>query len=263
VLENDDNRASLLDPLGDPPGGKYRAQWNDDFHHAWHVLLTDETTRLLPRLAREPRADHRAYPGVRLRLSGRSLGTSRAGAPGEPSAALPPTAFVNFLQNHDQIGNRALGDRLDQQADDTASSGHGGSRCSHRCRRCCSWARNGDRPGHSRSSVTFTGDLAEAVRKDAGQNSRRPMPNFGATGFPIRCKRNVPSAVLDWDARETPRGRAWTSPARCCRHAPRKSFHGLRAAFAFCRSGERDILNASLAAGGERLQFARQLHRRK
>ncbi|MGC8073566.1 malto-oligosyltrehalose trehalohydrolase, partial [Salmonella enterica] len=31
---------------------------------------------------------------------------------GEPSADLPPTAFVNFLQNHDQIGNRAFGERL-------------------------------------------------------------------------------------------------------------------------------------------------------
>src|SRR5690606_538875 len=32
---------------------------------------------------------------------------------GEPSAALPPTAFVAFIQNHDQVGNRAFGDRLD------------------------------------------------------------------------------------------------------------------------------------------------------
>ena len=32
---------------------------------------------------------------------------------GEPSGKLTPTAFVNFLQNHDQIGNRALGDRLE------------------------------------------------------------------------------------------------------------------------------------------------------
>jgi 1,4-alpha-glucan branching enzyme len=32
---------------------------------------------------------------------------------GEPSGGLPPTAFVNFLQNHDQIGNRAFGDRLE------------------------------------------------------------------------------------------------------------------------------------------------------
>ncbi len=43
VLENDDNRASLLDPRADPPRGKYRAQWNDDYHHAWHVKLTGET----------------------------------------------------------------------------------------------------------------------------------------------------------------------------------------------------------------------------
>ena len=35
---------------------------------------------------------------------------------GEPSGKLTPTAFVNFLQNHDQIGNRAFGDRLETQA---------------------------------------------------------------------------------------------------------------------------------------------------
>lgn len=43
VLENGDNRASLLDAVRDPPRGKYRAQWNDDYHHTWHVLLTGET----------------------------------------------------------------------------------------------------------------------------------------------------------------------------------------------------------------------------
>ena len=42
VLENDNNAAELLDPLSDPPQGRYRAQWNDDYHHAWHVLLTGE-----------------------------------------------------------------------------------------------------------------------------------------------------------------------------------------------------------------------------
>jgi malto-oligosyltrehalose trehalohydrolase len=42
VLENDDNAASLLDPQADPPEGSYRAQWNDDYHHAWHTLLTRE-----------------------------------------------------------------------------------------------------------------------------------------------------------------------------------------------------------------------------
>ena len=42
MLENDDNAVRLLDPRA-PPAGKFRAQWNDDFHHAWHVLLSGET----------------------------------------------------------------------------------------------------------------------------------------------------------------------------------------------------------------------------
>ena len=43
MLENDDNIASLLDPGEERPRGKYRAQWNDDYHHAWHVLLTGKS----------------------------------------------------------------------------------------------------------------------------------------------------------------------------------------------------------------------------
>jgi maltooligosyltrehalose trehalohydrolase len=112
VLENDDNSARLLDPLSPAPRGKYHAQWNDDYHHVWHVLLTGEghgyyrdyvedSGGLLVRIL----ASGFAYQG--------EPSPHRKDAPrGEPSAALPPTAFVNFLQNHDQIGNRALGERL-------------------------------------------------------------------------------------------------------------------------------------------------------
>ena len=112
MLENDDNRASLLDPLADPPQGKFRAQWNDDYHHAWHVLLTGEQTGYY--------RDYRHAPGEQLaRIL--SSGFAYQGEPsahrngarrGEPSAELPPTAFISFLQNHDQIGNRPLGERL-------------------------------------------------------------------------------------------------------------------------------------------------------
>ncbi len=42
VLENDDNAARFLAPKPKVVGGFYRAQWNDDYHHAWHVLLTGE-----------------------------------------------------------------------------------------------------------------------------------------------------------------------------------------------------------------------------
>jgi maltooligosyltrehalose trehalohydrolase len=112
ILENDDNRASMLDSATLVPHGKYRAQWNDDFHHAWHVLLTGEEDGYYADYAEKPR-----------QLIGRALseGFVYQGAPsahrgnaprGEQSRGLPPAAFVNFLQNHDQIGNRAYGERL-------------------------------------------------------------------------------------------------------------------------------------------------------
>ncbi len=115
VLENGDNVASLLDPADGEPRGRYRAQWNDDYHHAWHVLLTGE---------------HQGYYGdypapltalVRSLSSGfvyqGETSTFWGNKPrGEASGHLAPTAFVNFLQNHDQIGNRALGDRLEALA---------------------------------------------------------------------------------------------------------------------------------------------------
>ncbi len=55
VLENDDNRASFLDPCANPSEGKYRAQWNDDYHHAWHRLLTGEDSGYYRDYAPDPR----------------------------------------------------------------------------------------------------------------------------------------------------------------------------------------------------------------
>ena len=55
VLENDDNRARLLDPTSAIPAGRYRAQWNDDYHHVWHVILTQETQGYYRDYARHPR----------------------------------------------------------------------------------------------------------------------------------------------------------------------------------------------------------------
>ena len=57
VLENGDNIASLLDPTQEPPRGKYRGQWNDDYHHAWHVLLTGEAQGYYGDYQRSPRRD--------------------------------------------------------------------------------------------------------------------------------------------------------------------------------------------------------------
>ena len=112
VLENDANEARWLD--------RYDAQWNDDAHHAFHVLTTGEADGYYRDYAREPArllaralAEGFAYQG--------EPSPHRRGAPrGEPSAALPSTAFVDFLQNHDQVGNRAFGERLGALAPEAA-----------------------------------------------------------------------------------------------------------------------------------------------
>src|SRR5690606_21143528 len=87
------------------------SQWNDDFHHALHVLLTHETESYYTDYAEHPPeqlgralAQGFVYQGERSRVSGETRG--------EPSGSLSPLAFINFLQNHDQIGNRAFGERL-------------------------------------------------------------------------------------------------------------------------------------------------------
>jgi len=103
VLENEHNQADLLEQGFD-------AQWNDDGHNALHVLLTDEVEgyyedykdRPVEKLAR-CLSEGFVFQGQNTRH-----GTPR----GEPSGHLPPTSFVLFLQNHDQIGNRAMGERL-------------------------------------------------------------------------------------------------------------------------------------------------------
>ncbi|MGA7998746.1 MAG: malto-oligosyltrehalose trehalohydrolase, partial [Bradyrhizobium sp.] len=120
VLENDDNAASLLDTDEDPPRGKYRAQWNDDYHHAWHVLLTAESHGYYRDYQRSPRTDIARALGSGFVYQGEASAHRGGRLRGEPSGGLSPTAFVNFLQNHDQIGNRALGDRLESMADPRA-----------------------------------------------------------------------------------------------------------------------------------------------
>ncbi len=116
VLENGDNRASILDAAQDPPRGKYRAQWNDDYHHAWRVLMTGEKQGYYVDYQRSPRTDIARALSSGFVYQGEAS-EFRGGKRGEPSGHLAPVAFVNFLQNHDQIGNRALGDRLESIVD--------------------------------------------------------------------------------------------------------------------------------------------------
>ncbi|WP_336762540.1 malto-oligosyltrehalose trehalohydrolase [Asaia sp. VD9] len=104
ILENENNDAGLL-------RDGFTAQWNDDGHNVLHVMLTgekegyyemfaDNPTEILARVLQEGFA----YQGEMNPYSGKKRGM--------PSGDLPASKFILFLQNHDQTGNRALGERL-------------------------------------------------------------------------------------------------------------------------------------------------------
>ena len=107
VIEHEGNAAHLLGPYRG-----YDAQWNDDGHHVLHVLLTGESDGYYMDFANAP-SDKLAQCMAEGFIYQGQPSIFRKGEPrGEPSRDLSPTAFVLFLQNHDQIGNRAFGERL-------------------------------------------------------------------------------------------------------------------------------------------------------
>jgi maltooligosyltrehalose trehalohydrolase len=204
ILENDDNRASLLNPGEEPPAGHYRAQWNDDYHHAWHVLLTHEDAGYYRDYAEPARHIARAmregfaYQG--------EPSPNRKGRPrGEQSAHLPPAAFVNFIQNHDQIGNRPKGRRLTvlarrepleaiyailllQPSPPLLFMGE-------------EWGATEPFPFF----CDFQGDLAEAVRQGRKREFAEAHAKHGDAELPDALAQSTrDSAVLDWEARLRP-----------------------------------------------------------
>jgi maltooligosyltrehalose trehalohydrolase len=110
VAENSLNHANWLRRRDDGTPGLYTAQWSDDIHHCLHAAATGE------------RFWYYADFAGRIDLLGRALAEGLAWQgehmehegidKGEPSAFLPPTAFVSYLQNHDQAGNRPFGERI-------------------------------------------------------------------------------------------------------------------------------------------------------
>jgi isoamylase len=117
VLENDANQARYLerDAAGNPL--QYSAQWNDDFHHVAHTLLTGESAGYYGDYADRP-VERLARALDRGFVYQGEPSAHRGDIPrGEPTGDLPPLAFVDFLQNHDQIGNRAFGERLTMLAE--------------------------------------------------------------------------------------------------------------------------------------------------
>ena len=119
VLENDRNQAAWLGRDAEGHAKLATAQWNDDVHHAMHVLATGEHDGYYADYAERPLAHFGRALAQGFAFQG-DYSPYREARRGEPSAALPPLAFVSFLQNHDQVGNRAFGERIAALADPRA-----------------------------------------------------------------------------------------------------------------------------------------------
>lgn len=178
VLEHDANVASHL-------RGPFDAQWNDDAHHVLHAMLTGEAEGYYADFSEQPArqlarclSEGFIYQGEPSRY--------RGGEPrGTPSADLPPTAFVLFLQNHDQIGNRAFGERLTTLARVAALE------AAIALQLLCPQIPllfMGEEDASSQPFLYFSdhgGELADAVR----EGRRREFAGFGAFADPAQLAR--------------------------------------------------------------------------
>ncbi|PTE20050.1 malto-oligosyltrehalose trehalohydrolase [Cereibacter changlensis JA139] len=191
----------------------YTGEWNDDLHNVAHVIATGESEAYYKDFVEDhwtkyarALAEGFAYQGEPSPFDG---GKPR----GAPSAHLPPVCFVDFLQNHDQIGNRAFGERLTTLAPE------------RRLRLLMAMLLlsphiplmfMGEDWGETRPFTFFTdfeGELADAVR----EGRRKEFEHFAAfqnldlaaTVPDPNSKGTFESSRIDWMHRDTARGTDW------------------------------------------------------
>ena len=207
VLENDDNTVGLLDPVATEPDGKYRAQWNDDYHHAWHVLLTGESHGYYSDYQRSPISDIARALGSGFVYQGEASAHRGGRSRGEPSGELSPLGFINFIQNHDQIGNRPLGDRL---AAGLGAEPMQAALAILLLAPMVPMLFMGDEWGSTALFpffCDFKGDLADAVRRGRRTEFAGAYATYGDEIPDPLDPSTLQSAVLDWEASEIGPGR--------------------------------------------------------
>jgi maltooligosyltrehalose trehalohydrolase len=114
IAENMDNTATWLErrqEFNEPVN--FVSQWNDDIHHVLHFLVTGEgRVTGYDDPSKDPYADLEKALVDGLVHDGEADGESDGRTRGEPASRLPPDSFITYVQNHDQIGNRADARRL-------------------------------------------------------------------------------------------------------------------------------------------------------
>ncbi|MEU3754568.1 malto-oligosyltrehalose trehalohydrolase [Streptomyces olivoreticuli] len=233
IAESDRNDPAAVTPR--QAGGQgLHAQWNDDFHHALHTALTDESQGYYADFAADPAAalaktlrggffHDGTYSSFRGRHHGRPL----------DAGAVPAYRLLGYAQNHDQIGNRALGDRLS-------------ARLSPGLLACA-------------AALVLCGPFTPMLFMGEEWGARTPWQFFTDHTDPqlaeaVRDGRRREFAAHGWTAEEIPdpqdpatRARScldWTEPGREP-HAALLAWHRRLVAL---RRGERDLARAPLAA---------------
>ena len=114
TAESDLNDATLI-AAREADGYGLTAQWSDDYHHALHVAVTGETTGYYEDFAPLAALVKVVTRGFFHDGTWSSFREAEHGKPIDPR--IPMSRLVTFGQDHDQIGNRATGDRLSQTLD--------------------------------------------------------------------------------------------------------------------------------------------------
>lgn len=196
---------------GDAP--LFTAEWNDDFHNAIHVFATGETHAYYEDFAGEPEkhvartlAEGFAYQGEMSQHAGAKRGVDSTGQ--------PPVAFVDFIQNHDQTGNRAHGDRLIELA--------GAERTKVLLATLLLSPHipllfMGEEYGETNPFQFFTdfhGELAKAVREGRAKEFKGHHGHDGEDVPDPNAEQTFLRSKLDWNRRSGEQGKAWLALTR-------------------------------------------------
>lgn len=209
-LTTEDSRNVIyLHPRGeDGSVPLFTGEWNDDFHNAVHVFATGETQAYYQDFAKEPEklvarilTEGFAYQGEISPQSGEKRGVVSTGQ--------PPETFVDFIQNHDQIGNRAQGERLIDLA------GAGRTKVMLATLLLSPHIPlmfMGEEYGETNPFLFFTdfhGDLAKAVREGRAREFAGHGDFEGESVPDPNAEQTFTMSKLDWSKPHAPQGAEW------------------------------------------------------
>lgn len=191
----------------------FTGEWNDDFHNAVHVMATGEEHAYYQDFAHQPEklvarilTEGFAYQGEVSPQTGEKRGVNSSGQ--------PPVAFVDFIQNHDQVGNRAHGERLITLAGPERTrvllatlllSPH------------IPLLFMGEEYGETQPFLFFTdfhGDLATAVREGRAKEFAGHAGHEGESVPDPNAEKTFMQSKLDWQKPETREGADWLALTR-------------------------------------------------